>query len=139
MPHDLAALMRRFYDEVVNQGRLELIDELAADDFVDHEEFPGVSSGKEGVKEVFTMMRSAFPDLRFEVEDVLASGDTAVARVRMRGTHQGTFMDIPATGRSIDVAVFDWVRYRDGQAVEHWGVTDTGALMEQLGAIPAPA
>lgn len=138
MPHDLAALMRRFYDEVVNQGRLELIDEFAADDFVDHEELPGVSSGKEGVKEVFMMMRSAFPDLRFEVEDVIASGDTAVGRVRMRGTHQGTFMDIPATGKQVDVPTIDWVRFRDGQAVEHWGVTDTGALMEQLGAIPAP-
>lgn len=138
MPHDLAALMRRFYDEVVNQGRLELVDELAADDFVEHEQFPGLSGGREGVKEFFGLMRSAFPDLRFEVEDVIASGDTAVGRVRMHGTHQGMFMDIPATGKQVDIPTMDWVRYRDGQAVEHWGVTDTGALMEQLGAIPAP-
>ena len=137
MAHDLEALMRRFYEEVVNRGRVELVDELAADDFVEHEVFPGLSADKEGVKEFFQIMRSAFPDLRFEVEDLIASGDTAVARVRMRGTHQGTFMDIPPTGKQIDVPTMDWIRFREGQAVEHWGVTDTGAMMEQLGAIPA--
>jgi steroid delta-isomerase-like uncharacterized protein len=139
MSQDLAATMRRFYEESVNQGRMELVDELVADDFVEHEEFPGITGGKEGIKEFFGMMRSAFPDLRFEVEDVVAAGDTVVGRVRMKGTHKGPFMDMPPTGKQIDVPTMDWVRFRDGRAVEHWGVTDTGVMMEQLGAIPAQA
>lgn len=136
---DTSTLMRQFYDEVVNHGRIELLDEIVADDFVEHEEFPGMPQGKDGVKEFVSMMRSGFPDLRFDVEDVVASGDTAVARVRMRGTHEGTFMGVPASGRKIDVPTIDWVRFRGDQVIEHWGVTDTGALMEQLSAVPTSA
>jgi steroid delta-isomerase-like uncharacterized protein len=127
------ALARRFYDEIINGRNLDLIDELVADDFVEHEEFPGLPEGRDGVKAFFGMMLEAFPDMRFEVEEIVATDDTAVVRLRMRGTHQGTFMDIPATGKQIDVPSIDWVRLRDGQAVEHWGVTDTGAMMQQLG------
>lgn len=127
------ALVRRFYDEIVNERKLELIDELVSPDFVEHEEFPGLAAGRDGIKEFFGIMLDAFPDMRFEVEDIITTEDTAVVRLRMRGTHQGTFMDIPATGKKIDVATIDWVRIRDGVVVEHWGVTDTGAMMQQLG------
>jgi predicted ester cyclase len=75
-----------------------------------------------------------------DVEGVLAEDDAVVVRARMRGTHSGEFLGVPATGRQIDVEAIDWVVVRDGKAVEHWGVTDVGALMMQIGAMEgAPA
>jgi predicted ester cyclase len=86
------------------------------------------------------MYRAAFPDLRMEAEDVLASADKVVARVHATGTHQGEFMGIPATGKSVDVQVIDIMRFgADGLVHEHWGLFDALGMMQQLGAIPAPA
>ena len=81
-------------------------------------------------------MSAAFDGLRMDVEDLYADGDTAVARVTIRGTHNGEFMGVPASGKEIAVPAVDIVRYADGKGVEHWGVTDTMAMMEQIGAIP---
>ena len=66
------------------------------------------------------------------IEDILAEGDRVVVRAKMSGTHQGDFMGIPATGKRIDVPFADFVRFEGGKVVEHWGATDTGAMMEQL-------
>ncbi len=136
---DLKALTRRFYEEAVNQGRLEVVDELCAPDFVDHEEFPGLTPDREGVKQFITMFRGAFPDLRFAIEDILLEDDKAAIRATIRGTHQGEFMGIPPTGREIAVQTIDIVRIRDGQATEHWGLTDMAAMLTQLGVMPEPA
>ena len=133
-----ADLMRRFYDGV-NAGRMEVIDELIADDLVDHDEFPGIPPGKEGARQFFAMMRQAFPDLRLDVEMVVETGDIAASYVIMRGHHEGEFMGIAPTHREISIPAADFVRVRDGRAVEHWGATDTGMLMQQLGAMEAPA
>jgi predicted ester cyclase len=78
------------------------------------------------------MMRSAFSEFTMTIEDILAEGDRVVVRAKMPGTHQGDFMGIPVTGRQIDVAFADFLRFEGGKVVEHWGVTDTGAMMEQL-------
>jgi steroid delta-isomerase-like uncharacterized protein len=129
-------LLRRFYDEVVNQGNLDLIDELLTEDFVEHEEFPGLEQNREGVKQFFAMLRTAFPDLSMTVEHVVAEGDLAVANVRVRGTHQGEFMGVPATGKQIDVREIDLIRFRDEVATEHWGAFDAMGMMVQLGAMP---
>ena len=89
------------------------------------------------MKQLFHMYRAAFPDLRMEVQDVLVSGDKAVARVRATGTHQGAFLGMAATGKSVDVQLIDITRFGgDGLAHEHWGVFDALAMMQQLGAIP---
>jgi len=131
------ALMRRFYDEVVNGGNLNIVDELASPDFVDHEAFPGLAVGREGVKQFFSMLRTAFPDLRMNVDDLIAEGEKAVARATMTGTHQGEFAGVAATGKTVSVSTIDIVRFADGKLAEHWGVTDTASMMEQLGALPA--
>jgi steroid delta-isomerase-like uncharacterized protein len=131
------ALMRRFYDEVVNGGNLNMIDELASPDFVDHEAFPGLAAGREGVKQFFSMLRAAFPDLRMNVDHLIAEGDTGVARAPMTGTHQGEFAGVAATGKTVSVPTIDIVRFADGKLAEHWGVTDTASMMEQLGALSA--
>ncbi len=136
---DHAATLRRFYDSI-NAGDVDRFGELLADDFVEHEETPGLAPTKEGVKEFFRMYIAAFPNLRFDAEDVLASGDRVVARVRVTGTHQGEFMGMPATGKSVDVQAIDIVRFGDdGLAYEHWGVFDAMAMMQQLGVVPEGA
>jgi steroid delta-isomerase-like uncharacterized protein len=133
-----AAAMKRFYDEVVNKGNLKLIDDLVAAEFVDHEEFSGMKPGREGLKEFFTMFRAAFPDLHFQVTDMAAKGDKVWAYITIHGTHKGQFMDMAATGKKIEVKGFDIVRFVNGKAVEHWGLTDSMTMMQQLGAMPAP-
>jgi steroid delta-isomerase-like uncharacterized protein len=133
---DHAAAMKRLY-ELISAGDIDGFGELLAEDFVEHEEMPGLEPSKEGVKQLFHMYRAAFPDLRMEPQDVLVSGDKAVARVRANGTHQGEFLGMPATGKSVDVQLIDVTRFGDdGLAREHWGVFDALALMQQLGAIP---
>jgi steroid delta-isomerase-like uncharacterized protein len=128
------ALTRRFYDQIANNGNLDLIDELIAEDFVDHEEFPGLPANREGLKQFFSMMRNAFDGFRMDVEDVIAEGDKVVARVTMKGTHKGKFMGIAGTGKTVKVDTIDIIRIVDGKAVEHWGVTDGMSMMEQIGA-----
>jgi steroid delta-isomerase-like uncharacterized protein len=138
LPEDHKSLLRRFYDEV-NAGNLAALDELLADDLIEHEETPGLEPNKEGVKQFFAMFRSAFPNLHIDAHEMLADGDLVCARITTTGTHQGEFLGIPPTGKRIEVEAIDIVRMRDGQAVEHWGVTDTIAMLQQLGVVPEEA
>jgi predicted ester cyclase len=137
MEHEVT--MRRLY-ELISAGDIDGFGEHVADGFIEHEELPGLERSKEGVMQMFHMYRAAFPDLRMEAEDVLVSGDKVVARARATGTHEGEFMGMPATGRRVDVQLIDIIRFgEDGLALEHWGVLDALGMMQQLGAIPAPA
>ena len=124
--------------DLLNAGDIDGFGALLADGFVEHEETPGVAPTKEGVLEFFRMYRAAFPDLRMDPEDVVASGEKVVARVRATGTHEGEFMGMPATGKSVDVQLIDIMRFdEDGLVSEHWGVVDMLAMMQQLGVVPA--
>jgi len=106
---------------------------LLADDFVEHEETPGLAPTKEGVMAFFRANRAAFPDMRMDAQDVFASGDKVTARVRLTGTHQGPFMGMPATGKQVDIQLIDIMRLGDdGLCHEHWGVLDALAMMQQL-------
>jgi steroid delta-isomerase-like uncharacterized protein len=135
---DHAATVRRIYD-LINAGDFEGFGELLAEDFVEHEELSGLASGREAPKQLFAMFQAAFPDMRWTAEDILPSGDKVVARARVTGTHQGEFMGIPPTGKSIDVPLIDIIRFGDdGLGHEHWGVFDQMKLMQQLGVAPAP-
>jgi steroid delta-isomerase-like uncharacterized protein len=133
---DLKALARRFYDEVINQGNLEALDELVADDLVEHQEMPGMPPGKEGVYAFVTTFRTAFPDLHAEIQGIVADGDEVWVHAVMTGTHNGDFLGIPPTGKAFSVVAFDRVRVRDGKAVEHWGASDDLGMMTQLGVVP---
>lgn len=133
---DHAATIRRMYD-LIGAGDVEGFGDMLADDFVEHEELPGLEPGKRGVMAFFRMYIAAFPDLRMSAEDVIASGDKVVARARATGTHRGEFMGMPPTGKHVDVQLIDIIRFGDdGLAHEHWGVFDSMAMMQQLGAIP---
>jgi steroid delta-isomerase-like uncharacterized protein len=127
------ALVRRFYDEVVNAGELKLLDELCAPEFIEHEELPNLTPDRRGVRDFLELFRRAFPDLTFTIERLVAEDDLVAAYLTMRGTHKEEFLGIQPTGRKISVRSFDLLRVSDGKFVEHWGVTDTMAMMQQLG------
>jgi steroid delta-isomerase-like uncharacterized protein len=134
---DHGATARRLYD-LISAGDVDAFGELLADDFVEHEETPGLAPTKDGVKSFFRMQFAAFPDLRMDVEDVVADGSKVVARVRYTGTQRGEFMGMPATGKSVDVQLIDIFRFGDdGRVGEHWGVVDLLTMMQQLGVVPA--
>jgi steroid delta-isomerase-like uncharacterized protein len=134
---DHATTARRLYD-LISAGDIEGFAAHLADDFVEHEETPGLAPTKDGVEAFFRMQLAGFPDMHMHVEDVVASGDKVVARVRYTGTHRGEFMGMPPTGKSVDVQLIDIFRFGDdGRVLEHWGVLDALAMMQQLGAVPA--
>lgn len=134
---DHATALRRFYDQI-NAGNVEGFANEVAENFIEHEEVPGLPPTKAGVVEYFRMLLAAFPDMHMAAEDVMACGDKVVARVVVTGTHTGPFMGMPATGKRVSVKVIDIIRFDgDGRACEHWGLTDQLSMMQQLGAIPA--
>jgi steroid delta-isomerase-like uncharacterized protein len=129
--------MRSAYERI-SAGDLDGFSDLVADDFVEREEIPGVPPTKAGMLDYFRLLLSAFPDLRMDVDDLIESGDKAVARVTATATHQGEFMGVPATGKRAQMQLIDIMRFDDdGLVCEHWGVADMLSLMQQLGAVPA--
>jgi steroid delta-isomerase-like uncharacterized protein len=133
------ALFRQFIEEIFNRGNMSRADELFAPDFIEREELPpGMSRDREGVKQLITMLHSAFPDFKFTIDDMIAEGDKVVVRSTWSGTHKGEFMGIPPTGKSVSFGVFDIVRIAEGKVVEHWGQMDNMRMMQQLGVIPVP-
>ena len=134
---DHTSSINRLYD-LINAGDIDGFGRLLADDFVERDEIPGLPPTKEGVVQYFRLLLAAFPDMKMDVQDSFASGDKAVARLRVSGTHKGEFMGIPATGNLVSMNLIDITRFGDdGLAREHWGVADQLALMQQLGVIPA--
>ena len=133
------ALVRQMVEEVFNRGNMSRADEFLAPDFVEHEELPpGIPRDREGVKQLTVVFRSAFPDFKATIDDIVAEGDKVVVRQTWRGTQKGEFMGVPPTGKSVSFGVIDIVRVAGGKFVEHWGQLDNMGLMQQLGAIPTP-
>src|SRR5450631_4485063 len=131
MSVDHSATARRLY-ELINAGDIGAFSDHLAADFVEHEVTPGLAPTREGVKQFFQMQLAAFPDLRMNVEDVIASGAKVVARLRYTATQKGEFMGVPATGKKVDVQLIDIFLFGDdGLVHEHWGVIDALAMMQQ--------
>jgi steroid delta-isomerase-like uncharacterized protein len=116
----------------LNEGDLSVVDDVISDDFVDHEAVSGIEPTKAGVRQLFEMFHAGFDGASFEVDSIIGEGDKVVALCRMTGVHKAEFMGIAASGRTINVGVADQFRFENGKVVEHWGVMDTGALMQQL-------
>ena len=113
---------------------LDALAATIADDVVEHDVVPGMPPTKAGVIQFFTTMGQSFSNLTLTVHDMIAEGDKVFARATMSGTNVGEFMGMPATHKSIDVPVADYFRLENGKISEHWGVNDTGIMMQQLGA-----
>ncbi len=128
------AVYSHFIQQVFNEGNFDALDELLAPDYSIEEAPPGTAQGAEGVKQIVTMFRGAFPDLQITLDELVAEGDSVAARSTSRGTHRGAFMGLEPTGRSIVMPTLTLVHLRDGRLVASWVKNDVAALMRQLGA-----
>lgn len=128
--------IERYFSELFNQGRLDLVDELLHPEYVNHSPgSPDLPRGRDGVKVVVRALRAAFPDLAYTVEDVVVGPDAVAVRTTMRGTHLGDFFGLPASGRAFAVQQITIEHFREGRIVAHHRVTDEASLLRQLGAI----
>lgn len=140
-------LVRRVFEEAFNRGELDVIDEVVAPGGVDHQQ-PDEPSFREHLKDVARAMREAFPDLRFEIVQMIGEGEWVATYIVMTGTHTGPMRPpllpsggpamIPPTGRPVRVPHMHMTRFEGGQNTELWHVMDTIAMLGQLGLLPAP-
>ena len=113
------------------------LDDIAVDDYVEHDPLPGQGDGRADLKARVTTLRTAFAPLSFTVEDIVAEGDRVVVRWRSSGRHSGEFMGIPPTNREYTIAGIDIHRLETGRMAEHWHVVDQLSQLQQLGLLPA--
>jgi steroid delta-isomerase-like uncharacterized protein len=135
---DNAAIVRRFVDEVITQGHMELAAQYVWEDVVEQVPLPGQGPGLEGLKDILRGMRAAFPDLNFAIKEQITEGDKVASRFEWTGTHKGEFMGIPATGRQVQVGGIVIDRLVEHRIKETRIIMDTMGLMMQLGALPPP-
>ena len=136
------AVVQRFVSEMLSQHQLDVADQLFTADFVDHDadDPQGRVSGVDGAKAEVGVYINAFPDMRVDVETLLAEGDRVFMQAHLRGTHRGELPGgLAATGRSVDVWAWQTFRLVDGKIAEAWLNIDRLSLLQQLGAMPAPA
>lgn len=127
-------LVRRFYAEVWNRGNTDVADEVFAPDYVRHDSRPSQAEpGPAGQKRIAADFRRAFPDLRLDLEIVVAEGEFVAARWTAEGINTGVWGGQPATGRRARFSGVNIFRFRDGKVVEIWNHRDDLGLMEQLG------
>lgn len=132
------AVSRRYFEEIWNQGNLNVIPELIAATHVHHDPASPGASGPDGMKQLVNTYRTAFPDTHFTVEDQIAEENMVVNRWTAKGTHQGELMGIGPTNKPISVTGIDIHLIVNGQIEEHWSNWDTLGLMQQLGVAPTP-
>lgn len=126
------AIVRRFIDEFQTGGREEVALEILAENFVDHSAIPPFSPDRNGVIQLFRMLRGAFSDFRASIQDQIAEAETVVTRKTFYGTHTGEFFGVPASNRPIQINVIDILRLENGKFVEHWNQVDFAGLMQQV-------
>src|SRR5215208_8519377 len=130
--------MRRYFS-VFEQGNIDLLDELLAPDYVNHTPAtPELPTGPEGVKEVVSMFRSAMPDLRVVVEDMIAESDKVATRYTLEGTHEGELFGVPPTSQRLSIKSMTVERVSEGRIQDHWRVSDNLDMMQQLGVVSEP-
>src|SRR5919108_3950426 len=140
MPEENKALVRRELEEIFNEGKLELADELLAPDYTVHDSALGEPvHGIAGFKRLRASYHDASSDVRTTIDDMIAEDDKVVTRWTTRGTHdRGELMDVPPTGRRIEVTGITVNRISEGKIAEDWTVWDSLGLLRQLGAVPDP-
>jgi len=132
------AIVGRFVEEVQNRHDIGALEKLFSPDYVDHSGISTLPPTLDGTKQFFTLLFTAFPDIRVTINDQVAEGDKVVTRKTFQGTHQDEFMGIPPTEKTISVDVIDIFRITGGKILEHWAVADMLGLMQQLGVISPP-
>ena len=125
-------LVRRFYKEVYGDWNMALVDEVVSPQFISHDWPEGGPTGPQAFRHFYSAIRSALPDARYEVDDLIAEGDRVVVRWRLLGTHMGDFRGIAPTGRAIALKGIAIYRVEDGKLMERWVVTDLYGLLEEI-------
>ena len=138
MTEDNAAIVRRFVDEVITQGNIDAAVQFVWEDVVEQVPFPGQGPGLEGLKDVLRAMRAAFPDLIFSIQEQVAEGDKVASRFEWTGTHRGTFLGVPPTGRFVRVWGIVIDRLEKSRIKDTRIIMDIFGLMMQLGVFPPP-
>jgi steroid delta-isomerase-like uncharacterized protein len=136
MTQDNITIVRRLTQEGFAGGNIEVVDDLVAEDCVDHDPLPMQVQGREGQKQACQMVINGLSDRRTLQDDFLGVGDKVIESWVFQGTHTGEFLLVPATGRQIQIRGIEIWRCANGKIVERWGVIDTGAVMAQLAAVP---
>ncbi len=131
-------LLRRYYEEVLMQGRLDVLEAIARVDYVEHNPFPGHGQGLEGLRQRVSTLRTAFKQ-QFTLELLIGEGDKVAVLWTTRGTHVGDFNGLPPTGKGYTIQGIDIFQFRDGRMAEHWDVVDIYGFLIQVGAVPAPS
>ena len=130
------AIANRYYKEIWSQGKLDVIDEIFASDFVHHEPIVGEVRGPGGFKKYASILLTAFPDVQLTIEDQIAEGDKVVTRWTCTATHKGELIGIPPTGVQVTWTGIDILRIAGGKVVESWVIADDFSLFQQLGVVP---
>jgi steroid delta-isomerase-like uncharacterized protein len=134
------AVVRRFFEDVINRGNLQLAGEFVTAGYIEHQELPGAegAQGIEVANRFLSLMRTAFPDFRSEIEDLIAQGNKVVARVSVSGTHRGEMMGMAPTGKRVTASGIEVFRFQNGKMAEHWATFDALGMLRQIGVIPVP-
>jgi steroid delta-isomerase-like uncharacterized protein len=137
MSENNKAIVRRFIEEVWNKGNLSVVDELFTPNYEHHDvSSPDFGRGPESEKKRATLYRTAFPDLRLTIEDIIAEGETVMTRWSCRGTHKGDLSGITPTGKQFNITGVTIARLANGKLAEGYVNWDALGLMQQLGVVP---
>ena len=131
------ALVRRFYEEI-DKGNIDILDELVAEDYIDHSPppFPDLAPGREGVKQAFRLFQQATPGSH-HIEDQIAEGDKVVTRLTSYGKHEGDLPGAPRTGNDLKMTSITIHRIANGRLVEKWSEKDMMGFLQQIGVMPS--
>jgi steroid delta-isomerase-like uncharacterized protein len=132
------AIIREFIDRLFTKGDLGAVDDLLAEDFVNHDPPFGASSDREGMRGAGAMFRAAFPDWHSDLGLLIGEGDLVVEQFTASGTQRGEIMGVSATGRTVTLPGIQIFRVRNGRIVERWGRLDDFGLLSQLGLVNQP-
>jgi predicted ester cyclase len=131
-------VIRNYVNEVINDHDLDKLPEYVDQNALDHAAPPGFPGGPAGARAFLGMFFTAFPDVHYEIDDLIADEDKVTIRATLSGSHSGPFMGMPPTGRNFSIQGIETLRLKDGKYVEHWGGIDDVGLMSQLGLMGMP-
>lgn len=129
--HPLHIIIEKYF-EAWNTGKLEMFDELLADEYVNHTPSLPDHPGVEGLKKIVSLIRQGFPDIHYEILRIAAEGDLVAVHTRVTGTNTGELFGQPPTGKKIDVNQIQFEQIKDGKIIQHWRVTDELGMDKQL-------
>jgi steroid delta-isomerase-like uncharacterized protein len=134
----ITSQIRRLFEDGFNKGEYAMVEAMIDPVYIDHSTMPAPAPGVEGFKQRIASLRATFPDARFTVEDIFASGDQVALRWSMTGTDKGGFRGRPASGKAVTVTGINIERIKGDKIVEHWSSPDNLGMLQQLGMIPTP-